>query len=352
MIMTDAVTNGTRGIAHVDAISLFVEDLAASKAFYDTAFAADIVYEDSTSVALRFERLIVNLLDARSAPEIVAPGKVAGAGFGSRFQMSVFVDDVDATCALLRSRGVTILAGPADRPWGMRTANFVDPSGHSWEIAERLGAAPESMPAAPNLTTVPTAQETGATAAGEATSEAIVRRLTPGDASAYRALMLDAYEQHPDALTSTAAERAAQPPAWWQARLAVGADANDVVFGAFVDGRLIGAAGLSAETRDKTKHKATLFGMYVPAAFRGRGVGRRLVDAVLDHAGARGTRVVQLTVTEGNDGARGLYERCGFAAFGIEPMAMALGPAWHAKVHMWCDVAVRDASRRPIEENP
>jgi hypothetical protein len=47
-----------------------------------------------------------------------------------------------------------------------------------------------------------------------------------------------------------------------------------------------------------------------------------------------------------------LYERCGFAAFGVEPMAMALGPAWHAKVHMWCDVAVRDDSRRPIEENP
>jgi L-amino acid N-acyltransferase YncA len=79
--------------------------------------------------------------------------------------------------------------------------------------------------------------------------------------------------------------------------------------------------------------------MYVPADRRGTGVGRRLVETTLDHARARGARVVQLTVTDGNDAARDLYERCGFVAFGVEPMAMALGPAWHAKVHMWRDVA-------------
>lgn len=183
-------------------------------------------------------------------------------------------------------------------------------------------------------------------APGIARVDVRVRRLSADDAPTYRSLMLVAYAQHPDAFTSTVAERAAQPLAWWQARLAAGADANDVVFGAFVDDELVGAAGLSFETRDKTRHKATLFGMYVPAGFRGRGVGRRLAEAVLDHAGARGTRVVQLTVTDGNDGARKLYERCGFVAFGVEPMAMALGPVWHAKVHMWCDVAARAASAR------
>jgi ribosomal protein S18 acetylase RimI-like enzyme len=156
--------------------------------------------------------------------------------------------------------------------------------------------------------------------------------------------MLDAYGQHPDAFTSTVAERAAQPLAWWQARLAAGQDAGDVVFGALDGVRLVGAAGLAFETREKTRHKATLFGMYVPGECRGAGVGRRLVEAALDFARARGTRVVQLTVTDGNDAARGLYERCGFVAFGVEPMAMALGARLHAKVHMWCDVAARTPS--------
>jgi ribosomal protein S18 acetylase RimI-like enzyme/catechol 2,3-dioxygenase-like lactoylglutathione lyase family enzyme len=346
------MSDGSSGIARVDAISLFVEDVATAKAFYVAVFAADVVFEDPVSAALRFGHLIVNLLDVRSAHEIVAPGAVAGAGTGSRFQLSVFVDDVDATCAMLRSRGVAILAGPIDRPWGMRTANFADPSGHSWEIAQRLDASPQPAVEAPIATSAPSVHETGAAHSVGVPTDVTVRRLVPDDAAPYRTLMLDAYARHPDAFTSTVVERAAQPLAWWQARLADRMDAGDVVFGAFVDGQLTGAAGLSVETRDKTKHKGTLFGMYVPAGFRGRGVGRRLVEAVLDHAGARGTRVVQLTVTDGNDGARGLYERCGFVAFGVEPMAIALGPAWHAKVHMWCDVGVRPATARSIEENP
>ncbi|MBS0426345.1 MAG: GNAT family N-acetyltransferase, partial [Proteobacteria bacterium] len=45
-----------------------------------------------------------------------------------------------------------------------------------------------------------------------------VRRLAPADAPAYRALMLDAYARHPEAFTSTVAEREPLPLAWWEAR--------------------------------------------------------------------------------------------------------------------------------------
>jgi len=55
---------------------------------------------------------------------------------GSRFQFTIEVDDVDATCAELIRRGVELLNGPIDRPWGVRTAAFQDPAGHIWEIAK------------------------------------------------------------------------------------------------------------------------------------------------------------------------------------------------------------------------
>jgi uncharacterized glyoxalase superfamily protein PhnB len=42
---------------------------------------------------------------------------------------------VDAMCAELTKRGATLLNGPMDRPWGIRTASFRDPGGHIWEIA-------------------------------------------------------------------------------------------------------------------------------------------------------------------------------------------------------------------------
>jgi len=171
-----------------------------------------------------------------------------------------------------------------------------------------------------------------------ATATLPIRRLVPGDAPAYRALMLEAYEMHPDAFTSSVAERAALPLSWWESRVASGDEAAEAVFGAFDDARLAGVAGLSFETREKARHKATLFGMYVPPRARGQGIGCRLVDAALAFARSRsGVKVVQLTVTEGNASAEALYRRCGFVPFGVEPYAVAVGGGYVAKVHMWRD---------------
>jgi len=130
----------TSPLDHVNAISLFVEDLQAARAFYPDVFGVPIVFADESSVAVRFQNLIVNLLRAQDARELVAPGAVATPAAGSRFQLSVWVPDVDAVCTALRQRGVQPLTGPHDRSWGMRTANFVDPAGHSWEVAQRLDA--------------------------------------------------------------------------------------------------------------------------------------------------------------------------------------------------------------------
>ena len=52
-------------------------------------------------------------------------------------QLTVPVEDVDAVAAGLVERGVELLRGPEDRPWGPRTASFRDPAGHVWEIAQR-----------------------------------------------------------------------------------------------------------------------------------------------------------------------------------------------------------------------
>jgi ribosomal protein S18 acetylase RimI-like enzyme len=168
-----------------------------------------------------------------------------------------------------------------------------------------------------------------------------VRRLGPADAATYRTLMLEAYEHHPDAFTSTVAERASLPLSWWESRVKTEADTNEMVLGAYCGSRLSGVVGLSFESREKARHKAHLFGMYVPSKLRNGGVGKSLVLAVLEHARKRpGVRIVQLTVTQGNSAAQALYERCGFVPFGVEPLAVALGVQFVSKVHMWCDLRV------------
>lgn len=116
-----------------------------------------------------------------------------------------------------------------------------------------------------------------------------VRRLVPADAAAHRALMLEAYRDAADAFTSTVAEREPLPLAWWAARMAEGA-----------------------------------------------GIGRRLVHAIV--AGARrrpGLRVLQLEASAGNAAALSLYQRCGFVAWGTEPMAVRSGDVTIDEVHLW-----------------
>jgi GNAT superfamily N-acetyltransferase len=164
----------------------------------------------------------------------------------------------------------------------------------------------------------------------------LVRRLTPAHAADYRALMLQAYADEPEAFTATVAEREAMPLDWWAARVADHPDPTELVFGAFEDARLVGVAGLRFEQRPRTWHKATLFGMVVQPPFRGRGLGRALVEAVIAYAEATPeTQVLQLTVTESNAPARRLYEASGFVSFGTEPCAIRVGERLIAKVHMW-----------------
>jgi catechol 2,3-dioxygenase-like lactoylglutathione lyase family enzyme len=121
-----------KGIA---AITLFVEDLEAARQFYLDVFDLPVFFENEDSAVFKFGETLVNLLQVEHAAELIAPAVVAGREGGARFQFTLEVDDVDAMCAKLTSRGVTLLNGPMDRPWGPRTASFQDPGGHIWEIA-------------------------------------------------------------------------------------------------------------------------------------------------------------------------------------------------------------------------
>ena len=119
----------------IGAITLFFEDLDEARSFYREVFGLPVVYEDDNSTVVRFGDTLVNLLAAREAPGLVEPAPVAAPSAGVRFQFTLDVDDVDGMCAELARRGVTLLNGPLDRPWGIRTASFRDPGGHIWEIA-------------------------------------------------------------------------------------------------------------------------------------------------------------------------------------------------------------------------
>jgi len=122
----------------VDFITLFVEDLEQSKTFYQEVFGLPLAFEDQSSAVFRFANAGINLLKVDAARELIEPASVASREAGSRLVFTIGVDDVDAVCAELAERGVVLLNGPMNRPWGIRTASFSDPAGQIWEIAQDL----------------------------------------------------------------------------------------------------------------------------------------------------------------------------------------------------------------------
>jgi catechol 2,3-dioxygenase-like lactoylglutathione lyase family enzyme len=117
------------------ALTLFVENLPAVKAFYRDVLELDVVFEDDVSAAFGLGETVLNVLAVSAAPELVAPAPVAAIGGTVQMMLTLWVQDVDSASAQLARRGVTLLNGPVDRPWGKRTAAFADPAGTAWEIA-------------------------------------------------------------------------------------------------------------------------------------------------------------------------------------------------------------------------
>jgi uncharacterized glyoxalase superfamily protein PhnB len=118
------------------AATLFEEDLAVARNFYEKVFELEPVFEDDNSCVFKIGSVLINLLKTDAARELVAPGEVGSPDVGSRAVYTIHVEDVDRLCEQLTARGVRLLNGPLDRPWGIRTASFVDPGGHVWEIAK------------------------------------------------------------------------------------------------------------------------------------------------------------------------------------------------------------------------
>jgi ribosomal protein S18 acetylase RimI-like enzyme len=173
--------------------------------------------------------------------------------------------------------------------------------------------------------------------------------LTASDVPRYRSLMLEAYEHAADAFTSTADERAAEPESWWVNRIA-DPQGMSAAFGAFDGNELVGTVALEFSSKPKTRHKALVIGMYVSPACRGCGAGKALLEAAIRYAEARaGTRVLTLTVTQGNEAAIGLYRAAGFEAFGTEPMAIFTPGGFKGRVHMWRSIASGGTERFAAE---
>ena len=134
----ETLTTWDEQTKRISVVTIFTDDLDVSRRFYEEVFGLPIHFQDDDSVVFQLDSTLLNILRSEAAPEVIEPASVGSITHGSRFLFTMMVDDVDATCEELARRGVELLNGPMDRPWGIRTASFQDPAGHIWEISHRL----------------------------------------------------------------------------------------------------------------------------------------------------------------------------------------------------------------------
>ncbi|KAA9333144.1 GNAT family N-acetyltransferase [Hymenobacter busanensis] len=147
------------------------------------------------------------------------------------------------------------------------------------------------------------------------------RELTPADAAAFRTLRLQALHASPEAFGSTLEEELTSVDRRFAQQFS---GPGRCITGAFDGEQLIGMMGFVRETRHKTQHRGSIWGVFVAPEYRGLGIGTGLFQHLLHRLDALdGLEQIELVVSEQSPAARRLYERAGFVEFGRLPGAFS-----------------------------
>jgi ribosomal protein S18 acetylase RimI-like enzyme len=142
----------------------------------------------------------------------------------------------------------------------------------------------------------------------------VLQRISSENVWTYKHVRLRALQDTPTAFGSTYARESEFSDHEWIAR-AARVDGEKAIGFLAMDGRE--ACGVVAAFIDREDPQvATLVSMWVAPTHRRSGVGRLLVEAILDWAATRDVTTVRLQVTSNNDGAQRFYERLGFTFTG------------------------------------
>lgn len=101
-------------------------------------------------------------------------------------------------------------------------------------------------------------------------------------------------------------------------------EAGNPHFGAFDGDDMVGWCDICRGSFEVERHSGTL-GIGLLPDYRGRGIGRRLIEATIAAADAAGFERIELTVIAGNTRAMRLYEAVGFEHEGVMRAAMRFG---------------------------
>lgn len=145
-------------------------------------------------------------------------------------------------------------------------------------------------------------------------SSVSIQRIAPHNISLFKDVRLRALQEAPYAFGSTYAREVQFDETEWARRVDRWNGLRGVGFVAMDGATACGIAGALLDDNDPTR--VQLVSMWTAPTHRQLGIGRLLVDEVLNWARARSVRTMLLMVVENNDSAIRFYERLGFKKTG------------------------------------
>ena len=141
-----------------------------------------------------------------------------------------------------------------------------------------------------------------------------IEAITPGNTFLFKAVRLRALQDAPHAFGSTYAKESQLTDSDWIERVERWNGESGAGFLAMDQDTACGIAGSFLDQNDPTR--AHLISMWTAPTHRQRGIGRLLVNGVLNWARGRNARTLQLMVTSNNEPAIRFYQRLGFTRTG------------------------------------
>jgi ribosomal protein S18 acetylase RimI-like enzyme len=142
----------------------------------------------------------------------------------------------------------------------------------------------------------------------------VIEPITQSNIAAFKEVRLRALREDPHAFGSTYARESQFTEAEWLQRLERWNGVRGIGFLAMDDKIACGIAGSLLDEKDPTQ--AQLVSMWTAPTHRQHGVGRLLVNAVLNWAQGHDIRTLSLMVVSNNESAIRFYEKLGFTPTG------------------------------------
>ncbi len=164
----------------------------------------------------------------------------------------------------------------------------------------------------------------------------VIMSLSPEEWQKYKNIRLEALQKEPTAFANTYDDEIKYEDKKWIEILEKSKNRDTEIALFAKDGdQIIGFIGAFWVTKEKLKHVAHIYGTYVDSAYRGQGVGKMLMEAVINKLKSLShIKKIKIEVNSQNTPAFNLYQKVGFKVIGKAEKELKVNGVFYDEIIM------------------